>query len=91
MRASAFQPDMGVVFRERIDEQPVRFKMAVTTARELAPQRMVFQLRRQRLAFQQQIKDRLELGKIPATLLGQFDVLLELTGPAETSHKPKSA
>lgn len=45
MRAGAFQPDVGVVLRERVDEHPVRFNMAVTIARKIASQRMVFQLR----------------------------------------------
>ena len=58
MRARSFKADMTAIFQERVDQNPIRLKMSVTTAKKVTAQLVVFVLRRQRFAVDQQIKDR---------------------------------
>ena len=91
MRAGAFQPDMVPVFGERVDQKPVGFNVTVAAAGKIAAQRVILELRRQVSTGNQQLKYGLELFQILAALAGQFDILFELSRPAERPHRPKSA
>jgi hypothetical protein len=60
---------MTTVFRERVYQNPVRFNMAVTAARKVAAQRMVFVLRWQWLTINQKVVRRAKsLPRLPASL-----------------------
>ena len=89
--ACAFKPDMVAVFHERVDQNPVRLNMTIAAARKVAPQGMVFVLRRQWFTVNQKIEDVFKSGQILAAFPGKLDVFLELVGAAEGSHMPKSA
>lgn len=91
MCAGAFKPDVRGFFGKRINQQPVRFNVAVATAGKVSAQRVIFVLCRQFITCNQQVKDGLELFQIFAALAGQFDIFLELRCAADGPHKPKSA
>jgi len=91
VRARALQADVRVIFGKRINQNPIRFDMAITAAGEIAAQRMIFVLRRQNFTFDQQVEHRLEFRQVLAASAGKFNILFELAGAAEGSHKPKSA
>ena len=91
VRARAFKPDMAAVLRECVYQNPVRFNMTVAAARKVAPQRMVFVLRRQWSTINQKIEDGFKSGQILAAFSGKLDIFLELIGAAEGPHMPKSA
>ena len=65
--------------------------MTVAAAGKVAPQRMVFVLRRQGFTVYQKIEDGFKPGQILAASSGKLDILFELIGAAEGSHMPKSA
>lgn len=83
MRAGAFQPDMTAVFGERVNQEPVRFKVAVAAPGKIAAQWVILVFHRQFVAGNQQIEDGFELFQILATLIGEFDIPLELRCAAE--------
>ena len=87
MCTGAFKTDVGVIFGERIDEQPVRFDMAITAACEISAQRVILEHLRQWTSVNQQFQYDLQLRQVLAPLLQAFDVLLELAGAAEGSHE----
>ena len=91
VRSGSFQPDMAAIFCERVNQNPVRLKMAVPTSRKFAAHRVVFVLWRQRLPLNQKIEDRFQPGQILAAFTRESDIFLELLGPAEGSHRPRSA
>jgi len=91
MRAGAFQAEMRVVFRQRVNQQPIRFDMAITAAGEISTQRVILVWCWQFIAGNQQIEDGFELFQILAALVGEFDILLELRCAAECPHRPRSA
>ena len=70
MCTRAFKPDMAAVFRERVDQNPVRFNMAVAAARKVTAQRVVFVLRRQWFTVNQKIEDGFKPGQILAAFSG---------------------
>ena len=47
MSAGAFETNVGVIFRERIDEQPVGFDMAITATSKIIPERVILEQLRQ--------------------------------------------
>jgi len=65
--------------------------MAITASGKIATQRVVFVLRWQHCTFDQQVEYRLEFCQVLSAPVGKFNILFELTGTAEGSHKPKSA
>lgn len=91
VRAGAFKADVRTVFRQRVNQNPIRLDVAVAAAGKISAQRMVFVFRRQRLAVNQQFQHGLELRHVLAALVRAFDIFLELAGAAERPHKPKSA
>ena len=70
MSAGAFETNVGVIFRERIDEQPVRFDVAITAACEISAQRVILEELRQWTSVNQQFQDSLQLGQASTRLLG---------------------
>ena len=54
MCTGAFKTDVGVIFGERIDEQPVRFDVAITAACEISAQRVILEELRQWTSVNQQ-------------------------------------
>ena len=91
MSAGAFETDVGVIFGERIDEQPVRFDVAITVACEISAQRVILEELRQWTSVNQQFQDSLQLRQVFAALLCAFDVLLELTGATEGSQEKRGS
>jgi hypothetical protein len=79
MRPGPFKPHM--IFFEGIDQDPIRFEVAVSATGELASQWMIVQFRRQWLCINQQVENTFQLPH----------VFLELRTAAETPHKPRSA
>jgi hypothetical protein len=57
VRAGEFQPDMRVLFGQRVNQQPVRLDMAIATAGKVSTQWMIQICRRQFFAGNEQIKD----------------------------------
>ena len=47
MCTGAFETNVGVIFRERIDEQPVGFDMAITATSKIIPERVILEQLRQ--------------------------------------------
>ena len=70
MCTGAFKTDVGVIFGERIDEQPVRFDVAITAACEISAQRVILEELRQWTSVNQQFQDSLQLGQASTRLLG---------------------
>ena len=91
MSAGAFETNVGVIFRERIDEQPVRFDVAITAACEISAQRVILEELRQWTSVNQQFQDSLQLGQVLTPLLRAFDVLLELIGATEGSQEKRGS
>ena len=87
MSAGAFETNVGVIFRECIDEQPVGFDMAIATAGEISTEWVILERVWQWTSVNQQFQDNLQLRQVLAPLLQAFDVLLELAGTAEGSHE----
>ena len=54
MCTGAFKTDVGVIFRERIDEQPVGFDMAITATSKITPERVILEQLRQWTSVNQQ-------------------------------------
>ena len=91
MSAGAFETNVGVIFRERIDEQPVRFDVAITATSKITPERVILEQLRQWTSVNQQFQDSLQLRQVFAALLCAFDVLLELTGATEGSQEKRGS
>src|SRR5947199_10300452 len=91
MGPRALEKNMGAILCQGIDQNPVRLDMAVAAAHEVPAQRMIFVMRRQRFAFNQEVEYDREFGQLLSTPLGALHVFLELAGAAEGSHRPKSA
>ena len=70
MSAGAFETNVGVIFRERIDEQPVGFDMAITATSKITPERVILEQLRQWTSVNQQFQDSLQLGQASTRLLG---------------------
>ena len=47
VRSRAFKADVGIVFGQRVNQNPVGFDVAIAAAGEIAAQRMILALRRQ--------------------------------------------
>ena len=47
MCTGAFKTDVGVIFRERVNQQPVRFDVAITAASKITPERVILEQLRQ--------------------------------------------
>ena len=87
MSAGAFETDVTVIFRERVNQQPIGFNVAITTASEISPEWVILEQFWQWTSVNQQFQDNLQLRQVLAPLLQAFDVLLELAGAAEGSHE----
>ena len=90
MGAGALETDVCAVILQCVDENPVWTYMAITTSGELSAQRMILVEGRQWIAFNQQVEDRFKLGQVLSSFSGALHVLLELSGPTERPHRPKS-
>jgi hypothetical protein len=90
VRPGALKADVRVIFRERVNQNPIRFNVAIAAAGKISPQRMVLVSLRQSLAVNQEIEHHFEFRQILAPPGGKLDILLELAGPAYGSHNPKS-
>lgn len=91
MGSSALKPDMVTFLSEGVDQKPVRFDVAVMTARKVAAQGVIPVVRRQFVTVNQQIEDGLEFVQILAAPARSSDIPLELSCPAEGPHKVRSA
>jgi hypothetical protein len=91
MRAGTFEADVQAFVRDRLYQQPVRFDVTIPAAGEISPQRMIPVFERQRSAVNKQVDYGPEFRHVLASLLSTPDILLELVGPAEGPHKPRSA
>ncbi len=89
MRPRSLEPD--VIALDGVDQNPIRFDMAVPAASELTAQRMILVIAWQRLPFHEQIEDSAQVAKILATPPHPLHVSLELATAAEGPHKPRSA
>ena len=89
MGSGSLETNMG--FNNCVNQNPIRLDMAVPAAGKIAAQWMIFVFRREWLALNQKVENRLEFRQILAALFGAFDVFLELRGSAEGSHRPRSA
>jgi hypothetical protein len=69
MSAGAFETNVGVIFRERIDEQPVGFDMAIATAGEISTEWVILERVWQWTSVNQQFQDSLQLRQVFAPLL----------------------
>ena len=91
VRAGALKANMCASFGEGINQQPIRFDMAIAAAGKFSTERVVPAFRRQRFVIDQPFEHGLEFRHVLAAFLSALDVLLELVGAAESSHMPKSA
>ena len=89
MGAGPFKPHM--IFFEGIDQDPIRFEMAVSAAREISSQWMIFQFRQQWLCIDQQIENTSQLLQVFPPPIHSPHVFLELRTAAEAPQKPRSA
>lgn len=85
--SGAFETDVRVIFRERVNQQPIGFNVAITTASEISPEWVILEGIGQSPSIDQQFQYDLQLRQVLAPLLQAFDVLLELAGAAEGSHE----
>ena len=85
------EADVRTVFRQRVNQNPIRLDVAVAAAGKISTQWMILVFRRQRLAVNQQFQHGLKLRHILTALVRAFDIFFELAGAAERPHKPKSA
>ncbi len=67
MSAGAFETNVGVIFGERIDEQPVRFDVAITATSKITPERVILEQLRQWTSVNQQFQDSLQLRQASTT------------------------
>lgn len=91
MGTSAFQADVLAIFCKGVNQEPVRFNMAVTAAGKISAQWVILVWGRQFFTGDEQIENSFELIQSLAAFAGALDVFFELRGAAEGPHKPKSA
>ena len=91
VRSRAFKTNVGIVFCQRVNQNPIRLNMAIAAAGKVSTQRMILVLRWQSVAVNQQVNRGFKLCQILAPPSGEFNIFLEPAGSAESSHKPKSA
>src|ERR1017187_10433007 len=88
VRSRAFKTDVGIVFGQCVNQDPIRLHVAIAAAGKVSAQRMVLVLRRQGVAVNQQVNRGFEFRQTLPPPSGEFDIFLELAGAAESSHKP---
>lgn len=59
MSAGAFETDVRVIFRERVNQQPIGFNVAITTASEISPEWVILEQFWQWTSVNQQFQDSL--------------------------------
>ena len=91
MRAGAFKANVGILFCEGINQNPVRLDVAIVAAGKIPTQRMVSIFRRQGFSLDQQVHDCPKFREVFAAFIRELHVLLELAGTAECPHMPRSA
>jgi hypothetical protein len=89
VRAGAFEANLVIL--QRVNENPVRFDVAIPASGKLSSQWMIPVFRRQGLSGNQEIEGASEGSEVFARPVHPFDILLELRTAAETSHRPRSA
>src|SRR5438105_2798545 len=90
MRSSAFKTNVRSVFRQRIDQNPIRFNVAVTIPRKLASQGMIVVLCGQRISIDQHLQKRAQFSHVLSPPLSKPHIFFELPGAAERSQSPRS-
>lgn len=61
MSAGAFETDVRVIFRERVNQQPIGFNVAITTASEISSECVILEGIGQSPSIDQQFQHNLQL------------------------------
>ena len=72
----AFKADMGVLFGEGVDQNPVRLDMAIAGAGELTAQRMIAVFQRQWTTFYQNVQGGAKFGEVFPAFFDAFTSFL---------------
>jgi hypothetical protein len=89
--SGALKADVGMVFCEGVNQNPVWFDVAIAAAGKISAQWVILAFWRQRVFVNKQAEHRLELHKVLTASFRKFNVFLKLAGSAESPHRPKSA
>lgn len=87
MSASSFQKKL--IFRKFVEQNPVRFYVAVTSPDPISPEFVIAILRRQRLPGHKLVDDSFYFFEVFAPLPHAFDIFFELLclGEIHSSHE----
>ena len=75
-----------VVPIDLIEQEPIRFDVAISMMFPIPTERVVLVARRQRIAFDQEKDQLAELGEILSAALGQLHIALELGAANQIAH-----
>jgi len=78
IRVRSRSDEVQILAIDLVDQQPIRFDVAVAKMPPVAAERVVLASRRQRTALHQQQDDRAQLRHVLAALLREFHIALEL-------------